>query len=116
MAIDNELKEKVLHQLNIGQDKALTGALLMSRLGLKNTRAIRLAIIDLIEDGHPIIGDSKGYYLAGTRKECEKALDTLRNSYGVMLFRHYKYLRIAMKSKFDGQKEMVFTGQSQMKF
>jgi len=114
MVNENELKDAVLRQLNIGSDKALTGAILMSRLGLKDTRAIRLAIIDLIvEDGHAIIGDSKGYYIASTREECEKALNTLRNSYGVKLYRHYKYLKIARDKRFGNDR--IVAGQLSMR-
>jgi|TARA_R100001530_G_scaffold62107_1_gene44739 hypothetical protein len=106
MEID-ELKQAVLRNLSKGQAKALTGKQLQDRLGERDTRSIRLSIIDLIvQDGHAIIGDSKGYYLAETKEECDIALDTLRNSYGMMLFRHYKYLKIARNKKFSGQLEM----------
>lgn len=103
---NNDLKAEILRQLNIGKDKALTGALLKQRLGLRDTRAIRLAIINLIvEDGIAIVSNSKGYFLAETPEECKEALKKLR-SYGVMLFRHYKYLKLAARKKFSGQMSM----------
>ena len=104
--MDNDLKAEVLRQLGIGKDKALTGNLLKQRLGLKDTRPIRLAIIDLIvDDGIPIVSNDKGYFLAQTPEECKEALKKLR-AYGVMLFRHYKYLKLAAQKKFSGQMSM----------
>lgn len=103
------MKTEVLHQLSEGKDNAISGKILAQRLGQKDSRHARLAIIDLIvEDGIPIIGDSgHGYYIATTRAECDKALKVLRDSYGVMLYRHYKYLKRAREKKFSGQLSMM---------
>ncbi len=90
---DIELKQDLLRSLNHGQDHAIPGNLLAQRLGERDTRRIRRAIIDLIiEDGVPIIGDSgRGYFIAETKEECKKCLETLM-SYLKMVGRHHKYL------------------------
>ncbi len=90
---DIELKQKLLRSLNNGRDHAIPGKLLAQRLEERDTRRIRLAIIDLIvEDGLPVIGDSAhGYYIAETKEECKKCLETLM-SYLKMVGRHHKYL------------------------
>jgi len=96
-------KSAVLSQLSTGKANALLGKLLKQRLELRDTRSVRLAMIDLIvEDNIPIVFSDKGYYIAETPEECKEALVKLRK-YGVMLFRHYKYLKIAGQKKFSGQ-------------
>jgi hypothetical protein len=102
----NNLKAEVFRQLSQGKDKALTGSILKKRLGLRDTRPIRLAMIALIEDGIPIVFSDKGYYIANTREECDKALDVLRNSYGVKLYRHYIFLKRA-RDKHFGSDQLV---------
>lgn len=99
----NDFKAAVLHQLSTGQEHALTGNLLKQRLQQRDTRKSRLAMIDLIvEDGIPIVFSDKGYYIAESQEECQEALKKLRK-YGVMLFRHYKYLKLASRARFSGQ-------------
>ncbi len=93
---NNDLKAEVLRQLSIGKSKAITGALLKQRLGLRDTRPARLAIIDLIEDGHPVIGDSKGYYIAETTDDINEAMQTLKN-YGISVIIHRRALKHCLK-------------------
>lgn len=105
MAID---KSTVLAQLNTGRAKAVPGKLLAKRLGERDTRQIRLTIQELREEGIPIIGSPSppyGYYIAETAEECTENLKQIR-SYGVMLFRHYKYLKRAALKKFSKQLAM----------
>jgi biotin operon repressor len=99
------MKTEVLHQLSTGKGNAIPGKLLAQRLGERDTRQIRLTIQELIEDGIPIIGATKppyGYFIAETPQECTECLKQLRG-YGVMLFRHYKYLKRASHKTFAGQ-------------
>ena len=106
----SDMKSAVLNQLKIGKSHAISGNLLSEILGERNTRHIRLAIQELIEDGIPICGSAKkpaGYFIAETREECKENLELLR-SYGKMLFRHYKFLKRASNRKFSGQLSMRF--------
>jgi len=110
MTIDTkaELRQAILEQLGTGKAKAIPGKVLAQRLGERDTRSTRLAMIDLIvEKGIPIVFSAKGYYIAETPEECKEALKKLRK-YGVMLFRHYKYLKLAARKKFSGQMSLKF--------
>ena len=88
-----ELKEMVRRELNFGEAQAIPGKLLAVRLEERDTRRIRLSIIDLIvTEKMAIVGDSAhGYYIAETREEAQKALKTLHH-YLVMTGYHHKYL------------------------
>ncbi len=88
-----ELKEMVRRELNFGEAQAIPGRLLAVRLEERDTRRIRLTIIDLIvTEKLPIVGDSAhGYYIAETREECLSCLKTL-HSYLVMAGYHHKHL------------------------
>lgn len=106
MDTNNDFKLRVLHSLHLGRDKALKGKELCQRLGERDTRQIRLAIQDLIEEGYPIIGlASKGYFIADNIEDCRENLETLM-SYIKMLARHHKYLLKASQKKFSGQLSM----------
>ena len=95
--MDNgNFKAEVLNQLAQGKDKAIPGRVLAHRLGLKDSRPARLAIIDLIEDGTPVIGDSKGYYIAETPDEIKEAMQTLKN-YGISAIIHRRALKYCLK-------------------
>ena len=97
-----DIKQAVLSQLGTGKGKALPGRLLAQRLNQRDTRQIRLAIQELIEQGIPVIGSAKyGYFIAEDMEDCRENLEVLR-SYGKMLWKHYKYLRLASR-KFTGQ-------------
>ena len=92
-----EFKEAVRSQLGLGKSKAVPGKLLAQRLNEKDTRNLRLAIQDLIEEGIPIIGNSScGYYIAENQEDCEQNLEYLK-SYLKMIGKHYKYLKRASR-------------------
>lgn len=99
--MQTELKYQVLHHLKHGKENALPGRILASSLGFRGTRQVRLAMVDLIVDGVPIVFSDRGYYIAENLQECQESLNKLRK-YGMMLFRHYKHLKIASR-KFTGQ-------------
>jgi hypothetical protein len=116
-----DLKQAVLSQLNKGRMKALTQKVLASRLGLteKETRQIRLAILDIIyqdeicvcsatqkkveqPDGS-VIRYPAGYYIAEFPEEADEALGVLKFGYGRELYNHYKALRKAKQKAFPLQ-------------
>lgn len=93
------MKGQILFQLAKGKAHATPGKLLAQRLGVKDTRQIRLSIIDLIEEGYPICSSTQkpyGYFLAENKVEIQQSLEQLR-SYIIQLARHYKYLRKSAK-------------------
>jgi hypothetical protein len=98
----------VLKHLGVGKSKALTGKQLATLLGEKDTRQIRLAIIELIEFmGIPIVGDATcGYFIAETTNDGVEALDrlmkTLRST-----GHHRKVLERAIFKSLSGQMLMV---------
>jgi len=103
MAIDTkqDLSKAVLENLKTGKSNALPGRLIAERLGEHDTRRIRLAIQDLIEQRYPIIGDATcGYFIAETDEECRECLEQLM-SYLKMIARHHKYLLRASKNLLD---------------
>lgn len=107
--MSKELKAAILQQLNRGKGNAITGKLLAERLGFSDTRTLRHTIIDLIvEDSQAILFSDNGYFLADTPEECIESLAKLR-SYGLNLFKHYKYLKRAARRKFSGQIPMKFS-------
>ena len=100
------MKFAVLSQLGKGKANAVSGPNLAKRLGEKDTRHIRLAIIELIKDGYPIIGGSShGYFIAETAEECNDCLDTLLK-YLKSTGYHRKILLRAAMGKFSGQIKM----------
>jgi hypothetical protein len=103
-----DLKEQVIHYLKTGRENALTGKQLATLCNEKDTRSIRLAIVDLVETQHiPILGTEKGYYRAESLEECQKVQDTL-HSYGISALEHEKYLGIAAREYFAGQLKLRF--------
>ena len=94
----------VLQQLRVGKSNARSGKVLATILGEKDTRRIRLAIIELIEfHGDVIIGDAQcGYYIAENVNQgveaCERLMKTLRS-----LGYHHKVLQRAVFKKLSGQ-------------
>lgn len=98
----------VLRCLHVGKEGAFTGKQLATLLGEKDTRRIRLAIIELIEfHGDVIIGDAQcGYYIATTTDEgaeaCERLMKTLKS-----LGHHHKILQRAVFKKLSGQMTLV---------
>ena len=104
--MDIALKSAVLSQLKNGKANAITGKLLAQRLNERDTRQIRLAIEELIRDGYPICSSPHkpyGYFIAENVGEITEALRVLRYGYGMEIFRHYKYLKLAGHKSFSGQ-------------
>jgi hypothetical protein len=96
-----DLAQAVLENLGLGKLKARPGKVLAWRLGERDTRRIRLAINDLIERGHPIIGTAEhGYFIAETDEECREGLERLM-SYLKMIAKHHKYLLRASRKLID---------------
>lgn len=102
--MNEELKQQVLHQLGTGKHKAIPGRVLAQRLGFDedapNTRAIRLAIVELIKEGHPIIGrnqEPKGYYIADNIPEIKEQMEILRG-YIIELAKHRRDLKLCIRT------------------
>lgn len=104
----SEFALAVLRCLCIGKSGALTGKQLATLLNEKDTRRIRLAIIELIEfHDEVIIGDAQcGYYIAENTNDgaeaCERLMRTLKS-----LGHHYKILKRATFKKLSGQMTLV---------
>lgn len=104
----SSLKDEVKSQLLTGKANAIKGKYLAQRLGMKDTRSIRLAIRELIADGVPVIGSMHppyGYYIAENIQECLVYMGQLRS-----------YLIESALRRRDIKKaaERYFTGQSVM--
>lgn len=99
--IDINLKLSILRVLKHGEANAITGKYLAIILGEKGTRQIRLAIVELRHEFHPIIGGHKGYYIAETLEEIQKARKyVLSYVYDLCIYlRDLKY----MAKNFSGQ-------------
>jgi hypothetical protein len=101
----SDLKQAILNQLNKEKNKAIPGKLLAQRLGLKDTRPIREAHLEILSDGIPMIGTPKdGYWIADNIEDCNEQCETLMKylkAYGY----HYKLLRNASR-KLSGQIKM----------
>jgi len=90
-----DLKENILYNLKHGQQNAIKKVELARRCGV-HERGLRLAIRDLIDDGHPICGSPHppyGYFIAETAEEIQAELNLLRNGYGMELLRRYSTLK-----------------------
>ena len=86
-----EFEMKVLGELKLGHARAIPAHLLAKRLGIKDDRRVRVAILSLLERGQPILSSvgskkvkgkpsikvPKGYFLAETRAEFVEYLETL---------------------------------------
>lgn len=103
----SEFNQSILNLLKIGKQNALSGKQLATLLGEKDTRKIRLAIIDLIEfHGDVIIGDARcGYYITENVNQGAEACDRLM-SYLKSTGHHYKILKQAVFKKLSGQMEL----------
>lgn len=103
---DSNLKSAVLQHLPKGKPNAITGKDLAEALNQRDTRKMRLAIEELIDDGVAVCSSPHkpyGYFIASCPEEVEEALAILKRGYGKMLFHHYKYLRIAGQKAFPQQ-------------
>ena len=103
-----EIQAAVLNQLGTGKEKAVPGKILAQRLNMRDSRRIRMTIIDLIsERGIVIIGDAKhGYYIADNMDDAAAACDRMM-SYLKSAGYHYKVLRKAAHNKLSGQLTLV---------
>jgi hypothetical protein len=104
----SEFALSVLKQLGTGKPNARSGKVLATLLGEKDTRRIRLAIIELIAfHDDVIIGDANcGYYIAESTNDgaeaCERLMRTLKS-----LGYHHKILQKAVFKKLSGQLSLV---------
>tara|TARA_Y100000310_G_scaffold166912_1_gene166615 strand:- start:7041 stop:7385 length:345 start_codon:yes stop_codon:yes gene_type:complete len=92
--IKKDLKANILYFLKYGQEHAIKQAILASRCGVK-PRALRLAIRELVDEGHPICGSPRppyGYFIANSPEEINAELKLLKG-YGKELFRRYSTLK-----------------------
>lgn len=100
MSNNGELKQSILFYLKHGQENAIRKVDL-AKLCQSNERAMRLAIRELIDEGHPICGSPHpphGYFIAASPEELKAELNILRNGYGMELLRRYKALKNAGRS------------------
>lgn len=89
-----DLAAAVLSQLETGRSKALKGEIIAQRLGLRGTRHIREAILELIEKGYRVVSTSTkpyGYYLAENEEDIKQNIKTL-DSYIEKLAKHRRDL------------------------
>ena len=104
----SEFALSVLKNLGTGKSNARSGKVLATILGEKDTRRIRLAIIELIEfHSDVIIGDAQyGYYIAETTDDgkdaCERLMHYLKST-----GHHHKVLQRAVFKKLSGQLTLV---------
>jgi len=65
-----------------GRDNAITGIEIAHKVGMKENRAVRRTIRELIKDGIPIASVTEppaGYYIVTSREEVDHYLQHLRN-------------------------------------
>ena len=85
------LKKEILRRLQRGKPNALPGRVLAQRLGFKDDRQIRIAIRNLIADGHPIassVSPPMGFFIAETPKEATQYLSDLKGRLVEDAYRH----------------------------
>jgi hypothetical protein len=99
---------EVLKLLRIGKSGALTGKQLATLLGEKDTRQIRLALIELIEfKSIPIVGDATcGYFIAENVNQGVEAINRLTKTLK-STGHHRKVLERAVFKSLSGQMLMV---------
>jgi MinD superfamily P-loop ATPase len=104
----SEFALSVLSQIKVGKENARSGKVLATLLNEKDTRRIRLAIIELIEfHNDVIIGDANyGYYIAENTDQgaeaCKRLMRTLKS-----LGHHHQVLQKAVFKKLSGQLTLV---------
>jgi hypothetical protein len=101
---DIVLADAICAQLQKGKEHAITGKILAQRLGLKNTRSIRIAMAEMRHAGIPIIGGQKGYFIAADINELNEARQYLL-SYIKDLCLDLKYLK-RISARYAGQLSM----------
>ena len=104
------LKTRVSLALRIGSNQAIKGDVLAARLGYRTTRAIRLAIREIVREGRPVIGDSqRGYYYPASLEECHHGMADLRSRLIEMALRR-RDIKRAAERYFTGQMVMNMKG------
>ncbi len=74
-------QQEVLGLIRGGRENAIKGSVMARILGLKNDRAVRRIILELIQQGYPIASDTgapAGYFLARTPGEVHAYAQELR--------------------------------------
>jgi|TARA_Y100000310_G_scaffold36889_1_gene34692 hypothetical protein len=102
-------KATLLGFLRSGKDKAVTGPQLANLLGIRDTRAMRLMLRELISEGHLIglsVRNPKGYYLIETPEELKECMATMK-SYCVNAALHRRDLKRAAHKLFGQQVMMI---------
>lgn len=98
-----DLKYAVLSQLSKGKSKAVPGKILAQRLGLRDTRPIRSAVIELLKDKIPILGTSKnGYWISDNLEECNEQREKMMKFLRAYAY-HHKLILHASYEHFSGQ-------------
>lgn len=76
-----DVKRMVLMWLKVGKPNAITERELVYKLGMRDGRAVRLAIRELIAHGWPIassVNKPYGYYIIGSRAEAQEYVAVMR--------------------------------------
>lgn len=105
-----KLKDAVLLRLKRGKLNALPGRILAQRLGFKDDRQIRIAIRNLIADGHPIaasVSPPMGFFIAETTKEATQYLSDLK---GRLVEDAYRYRDFKVAARAVIQPEQLKMG------
>jgi len=96
---------EVKRQIGMGKHNAIKCRHIADRLGIKDTRGIRLHIQSLIAGGLPIISCQEGYYIAENAEDCAANIKYLE-SYIKQLAIHRRHLKRASQKYFVGQMPM----------
>lgn len=86
-----------------GKQLAITGKDIARSLNERDTRQIRLAIQELIDDGIAVCSSNHkpyGYYIAGSREEVDETLKVLTYGYLAEISHHIKALERARDEMF----------------
>ena len=110
-ANEREYQAKLLEilQRHRGRDNAVKGRYLARGMfgdallsPVRRERKLRALVKDAVSQGHPVVGDSRGYYLAGSQEEVEAVVSTLRKHGLAELTKAARLKRISLK-QFVGQ-------------
>tara|TARA_Y100000310_G_scaffold120945_1_gene119700 strand:- start:47 stop:388 length:342 start_codon:yes stop_codon:yes gene_type:complete len=103
------LKTELLDLIRNGKENAIKGRHLAEACGYRNDRVVRLAIGELIQDGHPIASSTEspaGYYFATTISEVEEYARSLRARVRQDAIRRRDFLRASRSILQPGQLRM----------
>ncbi len=101
-----EFKDEVFKYLWYGEANAITGKKLAAYLYESDTRNIRAAIRELVDEGCPVIGCNHGYYIASSIKECQQGMNELKGRLIEMAIRR-RNLKRAIGVNFAGQQKLM---------